>query len=139
MKKLILKRKEIHIKKLAKKIIAKHLKIDLVISSPAVRAIATAQILKNLLREKIRKLVVLERLYLTDASEVLRLIAETDCRNDVLMLVGHNPELDEIAKVFLLKTVHLRTGSLITLDFNVKAWSEITQSKPVKITCMTRK
>ena len=69
---------------------------ELTISSPAERAITTAEKALNAMGKGTSTLVVDERVYLAGASELLEVIG--DCPHDVqrLLLVGHNPGLEDL-------------------------------------------
>lgn len=120
-------------KKMGKYLNSKKLKIDLILSSPAVRALETAKVIQKILGLKERNLRINEGLYLSDCLTLIKAAQQTDNDIRALMLVGHNPELDEVASFFLQKYHHFRTCSLVILKFDIKSWSEIEHSKPQKI------
>lgn len=120
-------------KKLGKFLDSKKIQIDLIVSSPAVRAYQTAQAIQKKLGIKGRSLKMHEDLYLSDCLTLIKVAEQTS--NDVrsLMLVGHNPELDEVASFFLQKYHHFKTCTLVILKFDIESWMEIEHSKPRKI------
>jgi len=120
-------------KQSAKKLIKHELKIDELILSPSTRTIETAQILKEELGDQIKSWSVQERLYASDLNTLLRIVAEASKKTSTLMLVGHNPELDEIAEHFLHTPHHLKTGELILFKFDAQSWNEVAKQKPTKV------
>ncbi len=75
------------------------------------------------------------RVYGATAPELLALVHELPAAAGSVMLVGHNPGLEDLVLDLagsgddgLLARVEEKfpTGALATLDFDVTAWSEIT-------------
>ena len=120
-------------KKLGKYLDSKKIKIDLILSSPAVRAHQTAQVIQKMLGMKDRNVRIHEDLYSSDCLTLIKVAGQTS--NDIrsLMLVGHNPELDEVASFFLHKYHHFKTCALVILKFDIESWTDIEHSKPQKI------
>jgi len=69
---------------------------DYVISSPAVRARETARILCEALGREAMQIVYEDSLYLADAGELLSLMRGLPDEAKSVMLVGHNPGLEEL-------------------------------------------
>ncbi len=120
-------------KKLGKYLNSKKDQVNLIISSPAVRALQTAQIVRKALGIKNQLLREDENLYLSDCLTLLKVIQETGDDIHTLMLVGHNPELDEVTSFFMKKYHHLRTCSMIILTFDTQSWADIQDIRPEKI------
>src|SRR5690242_18311036 len=70
---------------------------DLLLSSPARRALETARIFARVLKYPLRRLATDKRLYLAVAPELLAVVRDTDNSIERLMLVGHNPGLTDFA------------------------------------------
>jgi phosphohistidine phosphatase len=66
-------------------------KPDLIVSSPALRALATAEIVAKKLDYRRRDIVVEDRLYATTPDELLAVVRELDNEIRRVMLFGHNP------------------------------------------------
>lgn len=77
-------------------IAAQGLAFDAVLASPAVRVVATLDALEEGLGRTLRRRYD-PSLYLADASTMLDLVQATDASIDRLLLVGHNPGLEELA------------------------------------------
>ena len=69
---------------------------DYVISSPAVRARETARILCEALGREAMQVVYEDSLYLADVGELLSLVRGFPGEAKSVMLVGHNPGLEEL-------------------------------------------
>jgi len=104
-----------------------HGKPDRVLSSPAVRAITTANIMTRVLGVAAAKTTQDERLYLASPKEMLKVIQELGSTASHLMVVGHNPGITEFAeKVSAERSLdNMPTCAVYTLQFAIAAWSEL--------------
>jgi phosphohistidine phosphatase len=121
-------------RKMGKRLAKRDVTPDKVLSSPAKRALTTAQIIARKLDYKPKKLVVDDRLYAVGADDLLKVIHELGGKLKCVMLFGHNPELTELAHRLSSEITHLPTCAVAELGFNVKSWSEIGEAKPRKVT-----
>jgi|SRR4051794_21776721 phosphohistidine phosphatase len=99
----------------------------LVITSPAVRARSTTQILAEQLKLRADRITEDEQLYLASPEVMLTVVKERGGDQAHLCVVGHNPGITEFAD----RLSHDRpidnmpTCAVFTLEFDVKNWSEI--------------
>jgi phosphohistidine phosphatase len=112
---------------------------DLILSSPAKRALKTAQIIAKKLDYKLADIVVDERLYATGAEDLLQVIHKLGAKPKSVMLFGHNPELTELAHRLSSKIAHLPTCAVAEFTFDAKSWSTIGKDKPVSAVLYTPK
>ena len=96
---------------------------DLILSSPAKRALKTAQLIAKKLDYKLQDIVVDDRLYATGADELLHLIRKLGAKPKSVMLVGHNPELTELAHHLSSKITHLPTCAIAEFTIEAKSWT----------------
>ena len=94
---------------------------NLILSSPAKRALKTAQIIGKKVDYKLGDIVVDERLYATWADDLLRVIRELGAKPKTVMLFGHNPELTELAHRLSNKIAHLPTCAVAEFTFDAKS------------------
>jgi phosphohistidine phosphatase len=98
-----------------------------VISSPAARAIATAQIFTEELGFPALKIKQLRELYFNfTTQDFIELIRST--RNDVetLFIVGHNPFMHFVAQNLSSNyDGHMPTCSTVVLDFDIENWKDV--------------
>jgi phosphohistidine phosphatase len=107
---------------------------DLILSSPAVRALTTAEIIAEKIDFPRKAIVVDERLYRVEANELLVVIREQDDARQSLMIFGHNPELGELAEQLSQGEVeHLPTCGVVELTYNIKSWSRIGKVVPKSV------
>jgi len=119
--------------KAGERLAKRRVKPDLILSSPATRALATAEIIAKKLDYKRRNIVVDDRLYAVEAEELLDVIRQLDDSAERVMLIGHNPELTELAHRLSSKITHLPTCAVAEFTFDAKSWSRIGKDKPAKV------
>jgi phosphohistidine phosphatase len=101
---------------------------DLIITSDAVRAQTTAQIVAEAAGYT-GKIVQSSALYhaTPDAViEVLRTVPGTEVRS--VMIVGHNPGLENLVSQFTGEQVDLPTAALVQLALRIDRWSDLETS-----------
>ena len=119
--------------KMGKRLAKRDVRPDLILSSPAMRALATAEIIARKLDYKRKHIVVDDRLYGGDADDLLVVIYELRDKLDRVMLFGHNPELTELARRLSSKITHMPTCAVAEFRFDAKSWSNIDKVKPTKV------
>ena len=113
-------------------------KSDIVITSPAIRALHTAVILVKEIDLEFNKVIINKDLY-TFSSKSLEIVLRTiPDKFDYVIFVGHNPAFTEIInKMTKRKIDNLPTASWAKIIFNEDNWSEVANcqvsfSKSVK-------
>ncbi len=109
------------------------MKLDLILSSPALRARTTAEMVAKKLGYEIGDIVVDECLYAVTADDLLDVIHALSDRPKTVMLFGHNPELTALAYRLSDEIEHMPTSPVAEFRFNVKSWSEIGRFEPLLI------
>ena len=69
---------------------------DLVVSSPARRARATAELVVGRLHIRRKRIIFDDRIYEAGLRQLLDVVAAHAAGSDTLLLVGHNPGLEEL-------------------------------------------
>jgi phosphohistidine phosphatase len=112
---------------MARRLHNRKLQPDLIISSPAVRALSTATILAHKLKVPATRVMQSERLYLASPGDMLKVIRETDSGVEHLMVFGHNPGITECANLLSASDQidNLPTCGYFTAMFDVGDWSGI--------------
>lgn len=98
---------------------------DLILSSPAVRALTTAELLAKALDYKRKKIAVVELIYGATPAALLDLIHTLDDNAKCALLVGHNPEISGLAHEFSRLNEELPTCAVMEMHFDVKAWVQV--------------
>lgn len=100
--------------------------VDLIVSSPAVRAFETAKIIGNALRDSEDEIQTDSLLYFVDAERLFNLFFDLPSGVDNLMIVGHNPALTTFANHFLTQKIDsISTSGVVCIDFETEKWEEI--------------
>ena len=118
--------------KMSKRLSRRHVKPDLIVSSPAVRAIATARVIAEGLDYELERIVVDDGIYAATADALLEVIEGLADTLECVMLVGHNPEITELAHRFASDIMHMPTCAIAEFAFDTRRWSGIGRAKPVR-------
>jgi phosphohistidine phosphatase len=119
--------------KMGKRLAKRGVKPDLILSSPAMRAFTTAEIIARKLDYKRKDIVVDDRLYASAADELLNVIHRLDDELERVMLFGHNPEVTELAHRLSSEIMHMPTCAVAKFTFSAKSWSGIGKTKLAKV------
>jgi len=106
---------------------------DLIISSPATRAITTARYFAAGMKYPLDKIETDERLYDASVSDITAVIHGVDPGVSRLMIVSHNPGLTDTAD-HLTGSVfeNIVTSAVLSVKFNTNDWNQI-ESKNAEI------
>ena len=111
---------------MAQRLHAENIIPKLIISSPSLRTIATADIFSQHL--SIAAPLTNDRIY--DASEVtlLHIIDRFPDEQEFIALVGHNPGIAEMLYYFTGKVKDVRPGAVALIAFEIDAWKEVSMN-----------
>ena len=119
--------------KMGKRLAKRDVQPDLILSSPAMRALTTAEIIAKKLDYKLEDIVVDDRLYAGEADDLLIVIHKLGDKLERVMIFGHNPELTELTHRLSSKIAHMPTCAVAEFTFVAKSWSNIGNAKPAKV------
>lgn len=106
----------------------KNIKPDLIISSPAVRAFQTAEILAKNINFPIEKIEINPKLYFYPEKELKIQIQKIPNQFNSVFLIGHNPVWTDLADQLSENGLwHLRTGGILGVKFNTDTWNNVFQ------------
>ncbi len=101
-------------------------------SSPAVRALETANIFKEKLEIADKDFQIQSRLYTFTKSELLSQIQNCDDGVDKLMVFGHNPAMTGLVNDLGDKNFeNIPTTGLTVIDFETNSWKDINNGKTI--------
>ena len=109
----------------------KHMKIkkyipDIIISSPAVRALSTAKIIAKIINYPFSKIIINRNIYYSSSKEILEIIQNVSNKYDILMITGHNPTLHHLSQTLTGEQVFtFPTCSIFCIQFDVEHWNQI--------------
>jgi phosphohistidine phosphatase len=116
--------------KMGKRLAKRNVKPDLLLSSPALRALTTAQLIAEEIGYKRKDIVVDDRLYASSADDLLAVIRALDKKLNRVMLFGHNPEFTDLAHWLSSEIIDMPTCAVVEFDFDTKSWSDVGEVKP---------
>jgi phosphohistidine phosphatase len=111
------------------------LKPELVLTSPAARALATATIVARQLRFPADKLQPDERLYLASPQDFLKVIREHGAKARHIMVFGHNPGITEFADRLSAdrRIDHMPTAAVVTMQVNLRDWTSLDWGQGLEV------
>ena len=119
------KRGKKDIKLIAKVMKKNNFNPDLIITSSAVRAKDTADLLAEALGYK-GKIVVSDDLYMGEPADYMKILQGIKDKYDSVLIVGHNPGLEAYLQIIDGEIEALPTAGLGYLMLAIDEWSEIT-------------
>ena len=117
--------------KMGKRCLQTNRKPDLILSSPATRAVETAKLVAQSLNYKARDISIDDRLYAATKASLIAVIETLGDTLDRVMLVGHNPGLAELAHHFDSSVRLMPTCALAEFRFESASWAGLGQVRPV--------
>lgn len=91
---------------------------DLVLTSPAARAVETVE------RAGLASSHRDERIYDATAGDLLAIVQDTGDEIESLMMVGHNPGFERLASRLIGQDIEMPTGSLLELELPNESWRD---------------
>jgi phosphohistidine phosphatase len=105
-----------------------NLTVELVLCSPAVRARETTELVLSA-AQAIADVRFDQRIYEASPQQLLEVISEVDDNTSAVLLVGHNPGMEELLRALTGREEPLATGTLAKIDFNFDEWSRVAAGK----------
>lgn len=115
------------IEDISNKLLEDKVQVDLIASSPALRAKETAQILANKFDYE-KPIIYNEVIYQAFLNELHEIITYTYDTVDSMILVGHNPSLAILALNYCGYKDKLDMGYVIRIDFNCDSWIDVSKN-----------
>ena len=119
---------------MARRMKSRQLKPDLLLSSPAARALSTAKQVQHVLCPRL-DIVTKERLYLAEPKLLFAVIQEVGGHANHLCLVGHNPGISEFADALSSerRIENMPTAAIVTMNVDVASWDELDVAMGVDV------
>ena len=104
------------------------LAFELVLCSPAVRARETAELV--LAAAEVTANVRYDpRIYEAGPRQLLEVISEVEEDKSGVLLVGHNPVMEELLRALTGREEPMATATLARIDFDFDQWSRVTEDR----------
>ena len=105
---------------------------DLIISSTAKRANKTADIVAKKSGYD-KKILKSDKLYSGSSEDYTSIIQEIADKNKTILLVGHNPVIEEVIERITAEQRIMKTCSLAHIDLSVDSWKNFDYTKKYKL------
>ena len=102
------------------------LKSPLVISSPAVRARETTDLVLESAGFKVKPQFE-DRIYEANVRTLLEVVESIPDSADTAIMVGHNPGFENLLSYLTGDNRHMPTCALAKIEFDVASWSEVSE------------
>ncbi len=110
----------------------------IILSSTAVRAKTTAQLVSEELHIETGKIQLDDGLYDTSVRSFLELVKEIDNSANAVMCIGHNPAISYLAKYLTNAEIgDMPPAALVIIQFQQIQWSDVSQGKGILINFVT--
>lgn len=98
---------------------------DLIVSSPAERAVATAELFAEELNTA-EDILLFEELYAAETADIADVVRQLPPDVHHVVVVGHNPSLEEFAFLLLKEDVSLKPGECIHFALDIERWKDFS-------------
>jgi len=114
--------------RMAKRLKERDIKPDLVLTSPAERALSTCMIMAERAGYPSSNILKDQRLYHASDEQLLKIVREFNDANDEVMIFCHNPGLTEFVNRLIREplTDNIPTCGVVCIKLPVTSWKEVT-------------
>ncbi len=111
---------------------AKELEPDLILSSTALRAKQTAEIVAETCKCK-KEIIFVDSLYMAEPSDIMHAIEKNAKDKKIILVIGHNPGLEAFLQIANGKVESLPTASIAYLSVPVDNWAKLEKCEDIKL------
>ena len=116
--------------RMGKRLKDKHVLPDLMLSSPATRALTTCQKIADVLGYSHEKIKTNDNLYHAEDEEILSIVKEIKDKYNVVLLFGHNPGLTEFVNRLANSFINnIPTCGIAACSLNIDSWKDADWKK----------
>lgn len=103
---------------------------DLILTSPAERALQTVKYFADVFSIDKSKIIIREEIYNLGSVAIRKLLSQIDDTHNVVYLFGHNPDLTSLVNQLLDVFIeNIPTTGIVCIDFDFDSWKEILNKK----------
>ncbi|MFN3343821.1 MAG: SixA phosphatase family protein [Flavobacteriales bacterium] len=107
---------------------SKGIKPDLIVSSPAKRALSTAKKIAKEIDYETENIKTESSIYEADLRTLLKVVNELPTKAKTVMLFGHNPGITEFANYLAGTDIsNIPTCGMVCIRFSTSKWEEISR------------
>ena len=121
------KRGKANAPEMAHRLVNKNIKPQLIVSSPALRAITTAKFFADTWQMSLAEIQEESRIYEANVNTLLKVINNFDNNYDQIAMFGHNPGLTDLVNYLDGHVYEMPTCSVVILEFQFDDWAMISE------------
>ena len=107
----------------------RNIHLDLLVSSPAVRALSTAALVAHEINYPPAQIEVVERIYRAEVLDMLDIVRGLPDQAESVLLVGHNNTITDFANLLSPSQLNeMPTASIVCLKFSCDRWAEVDRA-----------
>jgi len=111
---------------MAQRLLAENIIPKLIVSSPSLRTISTADIFSQHLA--VAAPITNDRIYEASEITLLHIIDQFPDEHEFIALVGHNPGIAEMLYYFTGKAKDVKPGAVALIGFEIDSWKEVSMN-----------
>lgn len=105
---------------------ARDMKPDLILSSPAQRAVHTAELIAESLDYPAQKIHLEQKIYEASTGELVNIIRTVENQHNSLFLIGHNPAITYLSEHITGRLIeNMPTCGISCIAFSKQSWNEV--------------
>ena len=102
-------------------------KADAVISSPANRAVQTAEIIHDKISSA-AEITTIKEIYMAKESTLMKIIKKLNDNLKTVIIVGHNPSLNHLLDMLCETNVeNIPKGAIVGIKLDIESWRDVSQ------------
>ena len=113
--------------RMGNRLAAQHIRPQIIVSSPAVRALTTAKVIASAVGYQAAEIITDERIFHAYSLQLLEVIRDFDASLHHVMLIGHNPGLTDLVEQLAQAGIsNIPTCGIVMLGFSVDRWRDVS-------------
>lgn len=117
---------------MGKRLAQRHVVPDLLLSSPAERALTTCKIIADEIQYPSGKIKTDKNLYHAEDAEILRIIQGLDNKYSCVWIFGHNPGQTDFVNLIADADIdNIPTCGVVICALDIQSWDEVNRKKGV--------
>ena len=102
---------------------------DLIISSSALRAKSTSQVVAEILKYKEEEIMMIDDLYEAQVSTFFHLLSQLEDHINTILIVNHNPVISYFATQLTQQQHGFLPAEVLALKFEAESWRGLQKAK----------
>jgi phosphohistidine phosphatase len=118
--------------RMGKRLKEKEIHPDLILSSPAKRALSTSKKIAAILKFDKDKIKKYEKLYHADEDGILSVLRNQKDKHETVMIFGHNPGLTDFVNALMNDSQDIEnipTCGIVAFKLDISSWKDLTWGK----------